>query len=550
MLSKTLNQRIMNRYKIIILFALVFIYSACTTNVWEEHIKVNDDVLQENIFNYLEANADFSQFTEMVKSTGMDVYLSSSTIYTVWAPTNQALSSLDQSLIDTDTKLEIFVKNHIVNGMYSTLANKTATKIRMKSGKLLEYNSSEQLIDGVTINAENETTLSNGIIQLINGPLVPHYSVWDYVVLEAPQNKFVKFLQSQTMLVFDIDSSPQIGVNDMNQPVYDSVWMSENKFFELAADLSAEDSVITLIIPTDEVFAAEFDKFQIFYRREDRASNEIPTSRDSANINLMIARDYVFEGAIGESDAPDTLLSYFNVKVPFNRDALVENYKASNGHVYVSSDCPVRIKDKILPIKMEAENSIYGIVYNSNGFYLGNTTSGTGTPYFRERADASQGYDLVVDNSHKSEVLSGALFRGPVVSSIKYRIKIRAINDFEKSYRYPAAGSTLKQWLGQVTITRDKVTGQIVAVSPATNGFNSGTQYGEPDFTYNSSDPSSYYVPIDSTKYSPVENAMDDEIDLGYFNFTKSDSVFFRLIPESSQMAVTADYFRLVPIFE
>lgn len=549
MLSKTEKHSIMNSYKIIILFVLVLLQAACT-NSWEEHTKVNQDVLEESILNYLEENAEFSQFTEMVKSSGMDTYFNSSTIYTVWAPTNDALSSVDQSLLDSDAKIKMFVQNHFVNGMYSTLSDNPAISIKMKSGKVLVYDSSNDLIDGVNINSEQEATLKNGVVQAINSALAPRYSIWDYILFDAPQNKFVQFLQSQTKLVFDDENSQQIGVNEQNQPVYDTIWIEENRFFNNAADLNSEDSILTVLIPTDDVFEEEFNKFQKYYRRDDKVSNEVPTTRDSIYIQLMIARDYVFENAYSVAEAPDTLVSYFNVKVPFKSNAITASYQASNGYVYVVNDCQVEVKNKILPIVMEAETSIYGVVISASGNYLNNTTSGTATPYFRERADASQGYDLVVDNSHKSEVLSGALFRGPLVSSIKYRVKIRAINDFNKSYRYSNSGTPLKQWLGQVTITRNKVTEEIIAISPATNAFNSGTEYGVPDVTYDPADPSTYYVSIDSTRYSPIENALDDEIDLGYFNFSKADSVFFRLIPESSQMAVSADYFRLVPIFE
>lgn len=76
---------------------------------------------------------------------------------------------------------------------------------------------------------------------------------------------------------------------------------------------------------------------------------------------------------------------------------------------------------------MEAEDWIYS--------YRG--TSGTPHPYFRERGECLGRFHFILDNSHGSQKLTGALFKGPLVSSIKYRVKIRAINDFRKSYKVP-----------------------------------------------------------------------------------------------------------------
>ncbi|MBN1926711.1 MAG: fasciclin domain-containing protein [Prolixibacteraceae bacterium] len=539
----------MNRYKFFLIIALVMILSACK-NVWEEHIKVNDNVLQENIMVYLGSDPEFSEFTSMLKSTGMDVYLSSSGIYTVWAPDNQAIAGIDPSLIDTDDKLRLFVSNHIVSGMYSTLANNVALDLKMKSGKSLSYDSSNDLIDGVTIDPSGEVTLKNGVVQLISQPLLPRYTIWDYIALEAPPGRFVDYLKSLTRLVFDENNSEQIGVDSLSQPVFDSIWIEKNNFFLYVTDISSEDSTLTLLIPGDEVFEAEFSKFEKYYRRDDKVSNVIPTARDSAYIKLMIARDLVFENEYTASDGPDTLVSYFDVKVPFNKASVTSSFQASNGYVHHVTDCSVKPSDKILPIVMEAENCIVGAMISSSGNYLTNTTSGTGTPYFRQRANASQGFDLIVDNSHKSERLSGALFAGPIVASMPYRVKIRAINDFNKSYRYPNSETVLKQWLGQVTITRDLITEEIKAISTATNLLNSGDQFGTPDVVYDPADQNTYYYSDTLLTYSPIENAIEDEVDLGYYNFSKSDSVYLRLIPQASQMAVTADYFRLVPIFE
>ncbi|MFA9388535.1 MAG: fasciclin domain-containing protein [Prolixibacteraceae bacterium] len=538
----------MKNYRFSLVVVVILLFSGCS-NVWEEHTKINDNVLEENIFNYLESNTNVSEFSKLLKQSGMDVYLNSSGIYTVFVPNNQVISSLDQTLIDSDEKIRLFVANHITNGMYSTLTDQTLIPLKMKSGKTLQYDGGSDVIDGIAIKSGEELTLKNGVVQFIDQALAPRYTIWEFITMVAPSNKFIQYLESLTESVFDVENSALIGVNDLNEPIYDSIWIDQNKFFLNVTDLSSEDSSLTLLIPSDEVFDAEFTKYERFYRRDDKASNEFPTSRDSVYIKLMIAKDMVFEHAFSETEAQDTLISYYEVKVPFNKTSVTLSYQASNGYVHMVSDCPVKISNKILPIVMEAENCITGVIITNSGSFLYNTTSGIGNPYFRERPNASNGFDLIVDNSHKSETLSGALFVGPVVASIRYRVKIRAINDFNKSYRNPSSDVELKQMLGQVTITRSAITDRIKAISTATNALNSGPGYGTADVVYDPTLPSSYYIPVSLTEYSPRSQAFDDEIDLGYYNFAKSDSVYLRLIPESPLMAVTADYFRLVPVY-
>lgn len=529
----------MNKYRLIFVFAVSLMLGNCS-DPWDEHTRINDDVLQETILDYLESGNEYSQFLELLKSADMEMNFGHSGLFTLYAPTNNAMSLVDADLINTDAKKRLFIQNHYLNGIYSVQSDREKTNLTMKSGKVLEYDPQNKTIDGITVDESKEVNVSNGNIQVIDQPLVPRYNIWDYIELEAPANDFVLFINSLTSLVFDEENSIQTGIDNLNRPVYDTVWVRENLFLKNYADLSSEDSVLTFFILTDDVFAAQFSKFERSFRVDDKISNVIPTKRDSLNIKMMIARDLVFDGKHSLNSAPDTMVSYFHVKVPFVKSAVTSAFHASNGYVYTVSDCDIPQKNKILPIVMEAEESIYR--------YQG--TSGTPHPYFRERENASGGYDFILDNSHASQVLTGALFQGPTVASIKYRIKIRAINDFQKSYRIPDAEIELRQFLGQVSVTRNPGTGLITNISSVTNGFRSDATYGTPDFTYDPADPSTYYVPITNSSYSPVENAADDELDLGYYDFSRSDSVFFRLIPFSGGMAVTADYFRLVPIFE
>ena len=514
------------------LFVLLFALGC--ENPWDEHVKVNENVLQETIGEYLASNNDFSAFVSLLESTGMDEILSSSVIYTVWAPTNDAMNAVDETLLNSDDKKRLFVQNHIAFGSFSSKNENTPGSINMRSGKQLEYNSTEGTIDGIAINTGSETEVMNGTIQVIGSALSPRYSIWEYIELHAPKGEFVDFLNSLTTSIFYADSSMQIGINEMGKPVYDSVWVVENVFLKNFVDLASEDIQATFLIPSDEVFESEFNKYQSYYRIEDKRNNPDPSTRDSLYIKLMIARDMALAGKYSESEGADNLVSFYNVKVPFIKSSITNTFKASNGYVHNVSECQVKVSDKIKPLLMEAENHVYSI----------QMTSGTPAPYFRLRDDASNKMDFICDNSHNSQALSGVVFSGPVVSSMKYRVKIRAINDFGKSYRRQDTSIVMIQKLGTVTISRDKITNQITAVSEVTNSLNyRNTDFGTADVTSDT-------IFIHSKEYSPIAQAIEDEIDLGFYEFNRSDNVFLRLIPLASQMAVTADYFRLVPIIE
>jgi uncharacterized surface protein with fasciclin (FAS1) repeats len=522
----------MNKYSLILSFVITFLFFGCE-NPWNEHVKVNDNVLQESIGDYLSSESQFSIFVELLSSTGMDNVLSSSVIYTVWAPTNDAMAAVDQSLLSTDAKKKLFVQNHIAFGNYSSKDGDEAIRLTMRSEKVLDYDAANATIDGVDIDPDQEKEVKNGTIQVIGTALSPRYSIWEYIELGAPDCEFVSFLNSLTKSVFDEESSSQVGVNSNGQPIYDTVWVVENSFLNYV-DISSEDLLVTLIIPSDDVFKSEFSKYEKYYRLEDRRNNEVPSAKDSVYIKLMIARDMVLAGKYSVGEASDTMLSCYNVKVPFVKSAVTSSYEASNGYIHFSNNCFVKITDKVKPILIEAENYVYSTYMDA----------GSPCPYFRLRDDASNGMDFICDNSNSSQILSGVVFEGPVVASIKYRIKIRAINDFGKSYRNSDTSVVLIQKLGTVTIVRDSETNEITTISKVTNSLNyTNKTYGTPDVTSDT-------IFVTSKEYSPIDQAEDDEIDLGYYDFNKSDNVFLRLIPLSKKMAVTADYFRLVPIIE
>jgi uncharacterized surface protein with fasciclin (FAS1) repeats len=528
------------KYPLFLFLASILAFSGCN-DAWDDHVKVSDNVSKQTISEYLESTGNYTKFVELMKSTGVYQQLDSSTIYTIWAPTDAAMETLNAEYIDTDEKKMAFVMNHISRGSYSSKLLTVTDSLYMLSGKRLFYQPDLSLIDGVTIATIDEEKVDNGFVQEVEAPIIPRLSIWEWILSGQPNNKFTTFLKSLDYLYFDAEHSGYLGTDDHGNPIYeDSVVLLRNEYLLKVADLASEDSSFTFLIPTDELFDAEFNKFQKYYRLDDKASNAVPTKRDSAYIKFMVARDMTLKGAFAQGEAPDTLMSYYDVKVPFVKASIANSYKASNGYAYIVGDCGVKPQHKILPVLMEGENSLYSTA----------TTAGTPAVYYRQRVDASGGYDLIVDNHGTSGILTGAVFTGPMLSSIKYRVKIRAINDFSKSYRWPDAAVALKQWLGPVTVLRNAVTHDFTGLSITTNKLISTGGYGTCDVSYDVNDANSYYIAMTKTAYSPVENMLTDEIDLGYYDYRYAESAVFRLIPQAIKMSVVADYIRLVPVFE
>src|SRR5688572_7616188 len=106
------------RNKLFILLVFVFGFSACKK--WDDHVKVNDQDLTKNLLQAISENPALSKFKEYVVLTGVDTLLQSSKTFTVWAPSNDALQSLDPSIVSDKSLLKAFVLNHISNQSYFT----------------------------------------------------------------------------------------------------------------------------------------------------------------------------------------------------------------------------------------------------------------------------------------------------------------------------------------------------------------------------------------------------------------------------------------------
>ncbi|PZX18626.1 putative surface protein with fasciclin (FAS1) repeats [Breznakibacter xylanolyticus] len=528
----------MNKNPFVVLLAALLMLAGCS-DAWDDHVAVSGSVSKLTLSEYILSNSECSQFAALLTATGLDRKLDSVNVYTVWLPTNSAMANVDPQIIDTDEEKKAFVLNHLIAGKFQANVTTSADSLRMLSGKKLWYQPAASLIDEVTLLKEKETVTTNGVIQYVAQSLSPRLSIWEWVLNAAPSSRFITYLKSLDYLYFDAAASGYLGTSADGKNVYrDSVFVLRNKYLQQVADLSSEDSMMTLLVPSDELFEAHFNRFQKYYRLDDRESNVVPTARDSAYIWLMVARDFAVKGDHSALQAPALLTSVAGVQVPFNPSEVSVSYKASNGHVHMIKACDLAVADKILPIVIDA---------NQQTLYRTTSKVGMPTLYYRQRANALNGYDMILDNqsNSKTDVIDGLVIRGGMTASCRYRVKIRAVNDFGKSYRYADNALALSQMIGPVTVIRyPKNDYAFEDISDVTNKLTDDS----PDVDYSTS----YYVafPYKAASYSPLANVLDDELDLGSYYYRNAEMSFFRLVPLSAQMAVTLDYIRLIPILE
>ena len=127
---------ITNKNRFLIFFALTIgLFLSGCKDKWEDHNIIQDPVLTDNLLSQIQNNTDLSKFAEFLSKTGYDKIIASSKTFTVWAPTNKALQSLDQSIVNDTSKLKPFVANHISNQSYFTRMANPSLTIRTLNGK-------------------------------------------------------------------------------------------------------------------------------------------------------------------------------------------------------------------------------------------------------------------------------------------------------------------------------------------------------------------------------------------------------------------------------
>lgn len=388
-------------------------FSSCS-KVKDESTAINDPALQLNLMDMVSANAQLSTFKELLVKTGYDKIIASSRNYTVFAPVNSALASVDPAIVNDAAKLKSFVGNHIALQQYRTSDIKISTRIGMLNGKFI--NMLGRKIEDATITTADKYA-GNGLLQVIDKALPALNNCWEFITnsSDAPA-KQKAFMLSLFRKVFDTTNAVVVGINpNTGEPVYqagtDSVFT--NLFWNKVFDVKEEQKQFTVFMLSDNAWDAEVTKFMPYYITNTADSNTLVTSWN-------VVRDFAVDTVYQPNTIPDTIVSKFGTKLPVNKSAIVKTIKTSNGIVYVMNQMNVLPASKIQTITVQGEN------YNASSV---NRRSNT---YFRDRYNPLTGQDfadvLVFNHGVSNFWLRYDI---PELPSVKFKAYAVALNDFQ-----------------------------------------------------------------------------------------------------------------------
>lgn len=273
--------------KIAMMMAATGMLVATSCSDFNDYNTVVGDVnpaADKSLWQNISSMPEISDFAQVLQSVGYDVELNAPTTYTVWAPLNgtfnkDSVIALAQNPSTRKAAIEQFVYDHIANYSHQE-SNPKDTVVYMLSKKLIRFsgkNTNSLTFDGKSVNKYGvayNIPSSNGLIYTINGVVPFRPNAYEEIFVDKKQfnisdSYFNKFVKKYETVRLDEDASVKGEIVDGRQVYDDSVTVTTNSFVtgfrHLDADLNNEDSLYTIVIPTDDAWQKAYDKIKKYY---------------------------------------------------------------------------------------------------------------------------------------------------------------------------------------------------------------------------------------------------------------------------------------------
>lgn len=230
-----------------------------------------DKTLWENI----KANANLSDFAQVLEKVGYDKVLDESHTYTVWAPVNGSFDKDSLFRLSESKVIKEFVKNMVANYAHQE-TDVNDTTVFMLNEKLMKFhgkNTSSMTFDGQSLVANADLSAynypsTNGILYTVSSPSIFRSNGYEVITdVKDQAGKFYDMIMKYHTETLDEKNSVKGEIVNGLQVYDDSVLIVSNTYTEnaLRSKLTSEDSLYTILIPNDEAWTEAYDRIMKYY---------------------------------------------------------------------------------------------------------------------------------------------------------------------------------------------------------------------------------------------------------------------------------------------
>ncbi len=240
--------------------------TACSD--WDDHYDNNgiSGSASETIWENIQANANLSQFADLLHKSGYDDVVNASQTYTVWAPLNGTFNYDSLNALPVSSLKDYFAKNHVARFNYPA-SGVVNDKVTMLNKKVMAFvGSGTYTFNGVELSTPNVPS-SNGVLHVTKGMI--NYMSNLYESLDStvyPIDSISRYFHSYDRKVLDETNSVEGPVVDGRITYLDSVFVESNALFSLhSALINREDSNYTMLVPTNTAWEKAYNQVKRFY---------------------------------------------------------------------------------------------------------------------------------------------------------------------------------------------------------------------------------------------------------------------------------------------
>ena len=341
------------------------------------------------LWQAISTDGSLTNFARVLQATGYDVLLDGSQTYTVFAPTDAALTVAQaDSLIEEYKKQEAagtrtndntvvrqFLQNHIALFRHP-VSSLTADSIKLMNSKYALL--TDKTLAGTGLKSTN-ALYNNGLLFTLDRQMAYFPNVFEYLGHDEELDSVYQFLNSFSVYEFNDAKSVPGEIIDGITHYLDSVSELNNSFLSKYGLINSEDSTYWMLCPTNSEWHRLVQEYGPYFNYPGsvakRDSMVYANTRQAIIAGAFFSRtvnpDAAFQDSAVSTMAPSALARqlldqdypYYTYFKPFAPGGIfhdTQDITCSNGHVRKTSHWNVSPYDTFAQtLKVEAENILY-----------------------------------------------------------------------------------------------------------------------------------------------------------------------------------------------